>query len=103
MRLRLSLLLPLLFRVLFERQRYPLPIYIHLKDRGHDLLVDLYDLIRVFYEPVGEPAHMRQSVLVHADIDKSAEGTSRPEKKSLSGLLYCICIMLPCERRLPFV
>src|SRR3990172_1569608 len=29
--------------------------------------------------------------------------TSGPEKKSLSGLLYCICTMLPCERRLPFL
>ncbi len=53
----------------------PFSFNIHIEHLNHHLLVQLNNLIGVFYIPVGKLAHMHKSVLVNTQIDKHTKIT----------------------------
>ena len=58
----------------FHRQTYAVSVHIHIQDLDMDLLIKVYHLIRVFDVVVGHLADVDEAVLMHADVDESAEG-----------------------------
>ena len=62
------------FTLNLHGKRNALARHVHFKHRDSHLLMDLHHIIGILHEPVCKLADVNESILMHADIHKSAEG-----------------------------